>query len=235
MTLLLTEIHPFAVKPFIVFGADGRISKNGRAVGRARKLVKVGKLGAAVGYFGLAEVGRKPMLQWLQEWCNRSRAADLESFATELAEELNRAVPARVRTRYISGFHIAGFGSRREPEFWFVRNVQDDRETIMRSYEVREDFQNHDRRHLAPGQHQIYRNGDIRAHVAAWERLDEALAPLLAFPDFDIPKSPEDYGRWTKFKLQVVALFYKRFCRSSIIGSPVDALVIEQGCNPVSV
>lgn len=188
-----------------------------------------------MGYFGLAEVGNKPMYQWLQQFCSKSRAPNFESFATDLAKELNRAVPINIRRRYISGLHIAGFGDGGEAEFWFVRNVEDDRVTIMPAYEAREDFRSSHRQRLIDRQHIVYRNGDIRAHVIAWERLDEALAPLLSFPDFNILKTPEEYGRWIKFKLQVVALFYKRFCGTSIMGSPVDVLVIKQGDGPVSV
>jgi len=235
MTILLTEIHPFTTTPFIVFGADGRISKGGKAFGKAKKILGIGKLRAAVGYFGLAEVGNKSMYQWLHEFCEKSHALNLESFATDLAKELNRAVPINIRRRYVSGLHIAGFGDGGEAEFWFVRNVKDDRMTIMPAYEAREDFRSSHRQRLVANQHQVYRNGDIRAHVIAWERLDEALAPLLSFPDFNILQKPEDYGRWIKFKLQVVALFYKRFCGPSIIGSPVDVLVIKQGAGPVSV
>ena len=233
MTILLTEIYPLEAKPFIIFGADGRISLKGRAIGKAKKLLVIRNLRAGLGYFGLAEVDKKPMYQWLHEWCNKSRVHSLEKFAIDLANELNRAVPVNIRSRYISGIHIAGFGDEGEAEFWFVRNVNDDRKTIMSTYEAREDFRSSHYKHLKPGQGQIYRNGDIRAHVVAWERLDEALTPLLHFPNFNVMRTPENYCQWMKFKLQVVALFYKRFCRSSIIGTPVDVLLIKQGEHPV--
>jgi hypothetical protein len=32
--------------------------------------------------------------------------------------------------------------------------------------------------------------------------------------------------RWVKFKLEIIAHFYQRFSRASIIGKPVDALVV---------
>lgn len=232
MTILLTEIHPFEPTPYILFGSDGRISRNGKAAGVASKLLLLQRLRAAIGYFGLAEVGNKAMYQWLSEWCTKSQSNDMASFADDLARELNRTVPEEIRRSYISGFHISGFGKNNEPEFWFVRNVEDDRTTIKPIYSAREDFKRQHRELLIKGQHQIYRNGDIRAHVIAWERLDKALAPLLTFPDFKAITMPEDYGRWTKFKLQIVASFYRRFCHQSIIGSPIEVLLLKPGCAP---
>jgi len=68
----------------------------------------------------------------------------------------------------------------------------------------------------------VYRNGDIRGHVVAFERLDKVLIDMLSFPDFKKPQ-PED---WVRFKFEVVAHFYKKFARRAIIGTPIDVFSI---------
>ena len=35
-----------------------------------------------------------------------------------------------------------------------------------------------------------------------------------------------DYVEWVKFKIELIAEFYDRFCRSSIIGKPVDGFLM---------
>ena len=235
MTLLLTEIHPSAERPFIIFAADGRITRNGQASGRAQKILPLTNLPAAIGYFGLAEVRGEPMFQWLHNWAAGFRPSTLGECAYGLAKQLNSSIPAAIRKKYISGFHIAGFADSGNPEFWFVRNVDDDRETLLDDFEAREDFKRRDVTKLPHNGFQVYRNGDIRAHVIAWESIDNGLLPLLSFPEFSKIQSAEAYARWVKFKLQVVALFYKRFCNQSIIGTPINVLFIERGSEPTPV
>ena len=69
-------------------------------------------------------------------------------------------------------------------------------------------------------------NGDIRAHVAAWEALDMAFGGMTQLPEFRHLTRPDDYAKWVQFKLGVIAAFYKRYCTTSIIGGPVDAFAI---------
>src|SRR5262245_59919645 len=181
MTLLLTEIHkPFdSDQGFTVFAADRRITKNDRPAGRARKVFPVPSLAAGIGYFGLAEMpGPMSMTQWLSTFLAREvRTGDtLRQFADRLADELNATVPPywHKSVRNISGFHIAGFTSERRPEFWFVHNVRDDRRTMLREYEVREDFQRRDIHHIdpkSPDTVQVYRNGDFRSLISAWKKI----------------------------------------------------------------
>ena len=73
----------------------------------------------------------------------------------------------------------------------------------------------------------IYRNGDIRAHIAAWEKLDESFGTLLNTPGFKKLTSPADYKDWVEFKMQLIAYFYKKYYPGSIIARPVDAFCIK--------
>jgi hypothetical protein len=72
----------------------------------------------------------------------------------------------------------------------------------------------------------VYRNGDNRAHVCAWEAVDEAFGALLTAPDFGAPRTPPEYERWVEYKMELIAQLYERFCTVSIIGRPVDVFSI---------
>lgn len=126
--------------------------------------------------FGLAEVRGVAMADWLGSYVRRDQSASLADFARAIASRLNAEVPISHRRRVPSGFHIAGFGTDRRLEFWFVRNITDAFQATG-AYEAREDFQGRDAPNLQPGHAQIYRNGDILAHVLLWAALDEAITP----------------------------------------------------------
>lgn len=229
MTLLLTEIiePPVHAQSLIVFAADRRISRAGVEAATRPKVFRVPKLRAGIGYFGLAELPGKKMDAWLTEFIEANQAVPtLAELATTLAAALNNEVPAAWRQSDISGFHLAGFTAADKVEFWFVRNVRDDRVTTTGIYEAREDYQREHRPKLKPGEFWIYRNGDLRAHVAAWEKFDEGLGTLFEFPDFRPITTPEQYLAWTRFKFEALCTFYEDFCSRSIIGLPVDAFVV---------
>lgn len=230
MTLLTTEIL-MGPRPIIVFAADRRISRGNRPDSNRRKIFRVPTKRAGIGYYGLAELHfagrRRYMDQWLTDFLNRhSGLRTLGDLADKLAEDLNRIVPSTDRQREVSGFHLAGFNDRGEPEFWFVRNVDDDRATILGSYSVREDFQQRDRATLPPDTIQIYRNGDLRAHAGAWAAIDASFGELLSLPDFNPGVGPVQHMRWVKFKMETIAHFYEHYCCNSIIGKPIDAFVV---------
>jgi len=74
----------------------------------------------------------------------------------------------------------------------------------------------------------IYRNGDFRAHVAAWEKLDQVLVELLTFQDFKKPRTSEDVKNWVKFKFDTVSRFYKQFAYHPIIGGRIDVFCLAK-------
>jgi hypothetical protein len=230
MTLVTTEIHNHddSAHALIVFAADRRISTNaGRALAAHKKVYELPWLNAGIGYFGLAQVSTgRSMQDWLKSFISRSvDCHNLEDFAKALTDALNTTVPSQWRRREPSGFHIAGFVSGK-PEFWFVRNVDDDGKPTSRGYECREDFQRRDVKKSKPGEVGIYRNGDLRAHEAVWTQLDISLGALLRQPGFKQIRKPPDYVNWVVFKMEVIAYFYKSFYKKSIIGRPIDAFAI---------
>lgn len=145
--------------------------------------------------------------------------------------------PPTLKQRYVSGFHIAGCNSSGIPEFWYLRNVKDDRITTPGVYEAREDFLRRDAGALGyDGQNprsaqtelvQTYRNGDIHAHVTAWERIDEGFGTLFKEPEFKKLGAISEYEQWVKFKMEVIAYFYKKYCRVSLVAKPIDTFSIE--------
>jgi hypothetical protein len=232
MTLLTTELHPREDGTIVVFAADRRISRGDVPSSDQQKIFRMPHLAAGIGFFGLAEVpdnvGMRTMSDWVQDFLYTIRAHDeLSTIAARLADGLNRIVPADWHATERSGFHMAGFNAAGRPEFWFVRNVDDDGEPTLGRYEPREDFQGRDHVHLSPAAVQVYRNGDIRAHVTAWEKIDEAYGSLLGAPDFMPIATPLDYCNWVRFKMSSIVDFYERFCVRSIIGRPIDAFAFS--------
>jgi hypothetical protein len=232
VTLLATEIHRHSqADAVIVFVADRRISRGNVRDSEQPKVFRVDRLRAGIGYFGLAEVpaagGTEPMGAWLDRFLRSSVAPTLGGLASELASALNGAVPAPWRGSEVSGFHLCGFAAKARPEFWYIRNCDDSpAQNPVGLYSVREDFQARDAADLSPGDVCIYRNGDIRPHVCAWEAIDKAFGGLLAAPDFGVPNTPADYERWVEYKMDLIARLYEGFCKVSVIGRPVDVFSV---------
>jgi hypothetical protein len=233
MTLLTTEVFDNldVEKAVVVFAADRRISLSNQAYDTREKIFRVPGMPAGIGYFGLAEVPtntiKRPMSDWLLEFLQtHASMSSLADLANELVVELNAAIPEAWRWKYISGFHLAGFDQIAGVVFWYIRNVEDDRQTLFGEYRAREDFRRRDGPELKAGAHMIYRNGDIRAHVLAWQEIDTSLGCLLELPEFHSLLTVQDYVSWVRFKMQTIARFYETFCTVSIIGEPIDAFAI---------
>jgi hypothetical protein len=246
MTLLLTEIHLLdgLSHSCIIFAADQRISINGKYNAIREKNFKIPYLKAGIGYFGLAEIPKKgnniPMRDWLKGFIdNNTNIQDLQTFASVLEKKLNSDIPLQYRTKYKSGFHLAGYNSMQLPEFWFIRNIQENGMDIFNGgkYEANEYFLKRDAVNLGydgkdphsarTGIIQIYRNGDIRAHATAWGNIDEAFMKLLTEPEFKKLKSIQDYEEWIKFKMEIISYFYEKYCKISIVAKPIDVFSIE--------
>jgi hypothetical protein len=245
MTLLLTEIHCLdgLSHSCVIFAADRRISRSGKYDGTRKKVFRVPYLHAGVGFFGLAEISVQPSALSMSDWLSRfiqrnSNLTSLQAFAGALTKSLNADIASQLRQRCISGFHLAGYNAAGLPEFWYVRNVKDDRSTITGVYEEREDFLRRDAISLGydgynphsmqTGVVQTYRNGDIRAHVTAWERIDEGFGTLLQERQFKKPRTIQDYEQWVKFKMEFISYFYKKYCRESLVARPIDTFSIER-------
>jgi hypothetical protein len=230
MTLLATEIHNHdnPANALIVFAADRRISLKRKYYDKRKKIFELRRLNAGIGYFGLAVVGKQSMQDWLQAFlAGATGCQTMAELAERLADSLNRVIPPHQHRIDRSGFHIAGYNKAGHPEFWYVRNVDDNAELTLGRYEVREDFQRRDARTLTPNAVGVYRNGDLRAHEAAWQKLDDSFGLLLNTPGFKQRRTATDYISWVKFKMELICYFYKIYYQGSIIARPVDAFGIK--------
>lgn len=246
MTLITNEIHILDgfKKTVLVLAADRRISKrDGSFDSMRRKLFEIPYLDAYVSYFGLAKVRAQYLSDWLPAFIRKnSDARCLKDFSFRLRDELNKVVPASVLRANASGFHICGYNAAGFPEFWYLTNIggmdQFRYTDLQPQYALpSSDFLERDARKLdwdgldpksVRNGIWIYRNGDFRAHVAAWEKLNRMLGELLAFPDFWPLRTPEDLAKWVKFKLEVIAHFYRKFAAHQIIGRPIDVFSLSK-------
>jgi hypothetical protein len=232
VTLLTTEIHVHGASAHIVFAADRRISRGGRADGEAVKIFPVPGGNVGVGFFGLAEINgaqQRSMSSWLDVLvASVPSGSSPREVAVILLEGLRSTVPYDDAIKEPSGFHVSGFAEDGHPEFWYVRNVDNNGNPTRNGYDIREDFRGRDAGHLPAEAIQIYRNGDIRAHVAAWSQIDASLGQLLATPSFRQLTSIQDYVTWVRFKMELIARFYKDFSREQIIGGAIDCFALSR-------
>jgi hypothetical protein len=237
MTLLATEIHNHndPKNAVIVFAADRRISnaQTGVYLDTRKKIFELPWLNSGIGYFGLAEVPSatrsQPMQEWLQAFIREnSTSSSLKDFSQRLASDLNKAIPTQWHSRIRSGFHVAGFNDNGEAEFWFIRNIDDAGSLTLGKYKVREEFQRRDASNLKTNEVQIYRNGDIRAHVAAWEKIDQSFGLLLSLNGFRKLRDSKDYKEWVRFKMEMIAYFYRKYQKHPIIARPIDVILIKR-------
>jgi hypothetical protein len=251
MTLILNEIHLLQglKETLLVAASDRRISKlDGSYDSTRRKLFSIPYLNGAVAYFGLAMVYPKGRPQYMSDWLpnfikRHSSAISLGSFAESLQVELNRIVPPDILGKSPSGFHICGYSDARLPDFWYLSNIGSLQSFRYADLEPQystpsSHFLDRDARRAfgwdgvtplsARNGVQTYRNGDFRAHVAAWDLLDGIYSRLLLFPDFKQPGTPEEYGEYVRFKFEVIAYIYKKWAKKKIIARPIDVLVLTK-------
>ena len=243
MTLLYTEITPEFPRRgrCVFFAADRRITPSGREKPRYyKKLIDIPYLNSALGFFGLAEFKRRQtvyrMADHLRDFVRRQHTANsLPQLAARLADSLKSFIPSTLQRSERSGIHLAGIPFGALPEFWFVRNIDDEGNPTLGQYEAREDFLSRDARTQGFNGHdpatlpcqdaQLYRNGDILSHVVAWKALDDTLGRLLGVPQFRRIQTVEEYAKWIRFKMEVLTLFHKRFETPLLVGGPIDVII----------
>ena len=233
MTLLTTEIHLSPTAAYVVFAADQCVLRNGCSQPGQQKVFRIDAIRAGIGFFGLAEIpaalGTQRMDEFLRDFVGGiSSRNSLNDVAQTLAKELNRLVPSEWILSERSGFHLAGFAADGIPEFWYIRNVDDQGQPTVGRYEPREEFRragHHSRRRTTVIG---YRNGDLRAHIVAWKAIDDSLGRLLGHEEFRPVNSADGYREWVKFKMELVASFYARFSRVPLVAPPIDVFVLER-------
>jgi len=113
MTLVLTELSSFG----IAMAADSAVTHTQTQTGlkyvipnAAQKLQVVPHLNAGISCWGLGSINNIPTDQWLSNFINSSISlTTLQSFADELAIQLNAQVPPNTSGNSRLGFHLAAF------------------------------------------------------------------------------------------------------------------------------
>ena len=179
---------------------------------------------------------------WLPNFIKQNaNVRTLNQFAHELRDLLNRTVDKTFLKERVSGFHICGYNAKRFPEFWIVRNTDCFENGVYRNFKTiyycDEEFLKRDARSPDIGfdgvnpeivgyARQYYVNGDIRPFHLIWKELDKFLYGMFAFESFSSPKTQTEMEDLAKWKLSVIAGFYKKFARKKLIGTPIDAFIL---------
>ncbi len=250
MSLITNEIHMIDGfrKTLLVFAADRKLTRaDGTHGGIKKKLFRIPYLEAGISYFGLAEVYPKGRAQLLSDWLpnfitRNSDITTIRALVFALRNELQVIIPKDTLAEHPSGFHVCGYNSAGIPEFWFLTNIGGMNEfeyTNLNSCyaEPSPDFLQRDAKNLGwdgtnlsfvQDKAQIYRNGDYRAHAYLWSSLDRFMNDMRRFSDFRRLQGAHEYEKWVKFKLEVVAYFYKKFADRKIIGRPIDVFTLSK-------
>jgi hypothetical protein len=250
----MTMLYSLYTAEGIVFAADSQITAQGEARPRQSqtKVLRVPHLGAAteggvIGFFGLAEVGRQTMTDWLRQViAEPRRPADPYQFGEYLVGRLlHDASP--VQLQYPSGFHIGAFAREDGlmlPVFRYASNIHgqnpDGSYTNIGAYSfdhqdhLARDFQAIPRPTLRKALRQRqnnfgfphwYRNGDL-GHFALLTNVVEAVIGHLVRADayFESPdtlKGWEVLGRSLVVTVSQLHRAYHTEGPASIGGRPV--------------
>lgn len=221
----MTMLYSLFSREGLVWAADSRITRPGskRAEPSQRKVLRVSRVGVTdglIGYYGLAEAGRRPMSSWLASFISAwpgSRAP--EDFAVAVASGL-QAVTTPAERRAVSGLHLGAFrrtiDRRVEPVFFHIRNTYDYDLSTGRHINVGPFWQEeqlmgrdvaalrwdprHVRTHLGAYQREQglpfwYRNGDIMLFGALTTALQSALMQIGRLSNYS---SPTTLGAWER-------------------------------------
>lgn len=226
MTILLNEIHVFSddlKQSIVIFAADTQITQNNKPSSNKKKIFKIPHLNAGIGYYGLAEITpEKSMEEWLSSYVNKDKSKDIKQFADSISKALTTSIHHSVIKSTKSGLHLCGFNQDNIPEFYHIRNFLDSKSDLLTYYTYSEDFLSTRNSNKIPYM-QCYRNGDPRAHAIPFEKLDQIMQEFFALKDFKGIASLEDYADYVKFKLEITADIYKKYCKDSVIGKPIES------------
>ena len=243
MTLLINEIRLYGnlKRSSVLFAADRRITKEGKFHSNRKKIFKIPYLNAGVGYFGLACLNPNDYFSsWLPNIIrNNTNIVTLEEFAFRLRDNLNSNVNKTLLIDNHSGFHVCGYNKDNHPELWFIRNIESmEGNTYIGfndEYQVSEDFIRRDAKEagfvnktseLPVALYQYYVNGDVRPFHAIWKELDGFISKMFSQKDFKAPRSYDDLIKISKWKMQIIASFYKHFADKQLIGTPIDSFMV---------
>lgn len=259
MTLISNEIYLLdnLKNSFIVSSADRRLTYRKVANPKEKyisrkKLFKIDYLNSTVSFWGATmlknEKGDNELLSdWLPKFIrNRHYHTALLDFAFDLKTELNRRMLKPDLKKEPSGFHFSGLRNDFVPEFIHFSNCGFDEKTgnygnILSEYrDPSQDFLERDAFEFGwdginpssfrPSSNiRLYRNGDIKAHSAAWNKMDEVFNLIFSYKDFNRPnlKLDTDILKLTRQKLTFISSIYNSWAKTKIVGAPWDIVILR--------
>lgn|GEM_PF-1178433 len=258
MTLISNEIHlqPNLDDVFIICCADTRLTFRGETNKKKKylkghKLFKIEYLNGTVSFWGATSLFENNVQKYLSNWLpnfitKRNHHTTLKSFVDDLRSELNRKMYKPFLEKEASGFHFACINPNGVPEFIHFSNCGLDASTgnygniINEFREPQEDFLKRDvfefnwngdpKTYTAVPGISLYRNGSIKAHSAAWSKLDEAYRTLFLYPDFKYPDGNvnADIIKFTRQKLLFISSLYNSWAQTKIVGAPWDIIILRK-------
>jgi hypothetical protein len=254
MTLITNEIHLVKgiKKTFIISTADRRLTYDEPVAKKEKydsgqKLFKIEHLNATVSYWGNFWLGNanKYYWDWLPDFISKSHdIKTLKDFALHLRENINQALRAEDLRKRASGFHFAGFSKDGVPEFLHFSNCKWNGKHYEKfEYVYRKPFEDFLQRDavIIGGttlgefaetikQRVLYRNGDLKVHAAAWDKVDTILRELFMDEGFKkistLQKEKDDLKRYIEFKLKFIGDIYSKFAHQKGVGSPFDIEIL---------
>lgn len=258
MSLIGNEIWlmPDLNDSFIICYADTRLtlraeSNTKKKYSKGHKLFKIEYLNGTVSFWGATALFeknvQKSLSDWLPKFITRHHHCDsLISFAEELRTELNMKMHKPFLQTEASGFHLSCVRADGVPEFIHFSNCGLDDKTgnygnITNEFRgLNEDFLKRDIQHFnwdgtttnypkVTG-FQLYRNGSIKAHSAAWQKLDEVYSILFSYAEFAPPYShkDDDIKKFVKQKLTFISSIYDNWAKTKLVGAPWDIIILRR-------
>lgn len=249
MTLILNQVK-FKSNygdSYWICAADRRLSTYGAFHSTSRKKIfPVKYINATVSYFGLAvwkysnkEVYFSDILK--NEITKLYKSKDLDDFAINLIESLNKKLPINILKDTPTGIHISGFNKDGIPCFLYSSNIGKinssyhyenikDKLSIPSNHLDR-DLRNHynwdgNSFNTLSGKGFLYRNGDIRSHVISSEKLDDVLNEIFKSDDFKSIIDYKSHADYVNFKFNFIAYLYKTWSKKESIGKPIDVYIV---------
>jgi hypothetical protein len=188
------------------------------------------------------------LCDWLPTFITKSsNIKSLLEFSKALRIELNQRMDKTFLKDEPSGFHLAGINNNGIPEFIHFSNCDFNEsngryENIVENYkEPFEDFLQRDAVEFgwdgktiesvkSNNVVRLYRNGDLKAHVAAWDKLDELYNNFFSFPQFRKPYafSDKDIIKLTRQKLTFISSLYDSWSDLKNVGAPWVIKIIRK-------
>ncbi len=243
MTLVLTELSSFG----IAMAADSAVTQTQTQTGlsnvipnAARKLQKITHLNAGISCWGLGTIAGIATDQWLSNFINSSTSlTTLQSFANELARQLNAQVPTHTSDTNRLGFHLAAFENYNDvptPSFFHIHDgpstVLKKRGNKVKPYQFNA---NHDmppeifQQNFSNGGFYTTRNGDYKLYADIFGVLKGFFRKLEPFGIL-IPSSQNllDRADYLVFQIRTVSEIYRLSNLVPGIGGGIHYLTINR-------